>query len=86
MLREIAFFGANNSRVWFLGGNSDAMHASSASVSANLFPMLGVHPALGRGFAERDSAGSVAPGDAHAILLSDAAWLTRFGDDAAIVG
>src|SRR5580704_16145482 len=35
-LSEIAFFGSNNSRVWFLGGNGDAMHVSSASVSANL--------------------------------------------------
>jgi hypothetical protein len=86
MLREIAFFGANNGRVWFLGGNGDAIHVSSALVSANLFPMLGVHPALGRGFVERDSAGSVAPGDAHAILLSDAAWRTRYGADTAIVG
>ena len=41
---------------------------------------------MGRGFAERDSGGSVAPGDAHAILLSDAAWRTRYGADAAIVG
>jgi predicted permease len=86
MLREIAFFDANNGRVWFLGGNGDAMHVSSASVSANLFPMLGVHPALGRGFVERDSGGSVAPGDAHAIVLSDAVWRTQYGADPAIAG
>jgi predicted permease len=85
-LREIAFFGSNNSRVWFLGGNGDAMHVSSASVSANLLPMLGVHPVLGRGFVVGDSGGSVAPTDVHSILLSDAAWRTRYGADEAIVG
>ena len=85
-LEEVAFFGSNSSKVWFLGGNDNAMHVSSASVSANLFPMLGIHPALGRGFAANDSGGSVAPGDAHAILLSNAAWRTQYGADAAIVG
>ncbi len=86
ILEEVAFFRSNSSKVWFLGGNDDAMHVSSASVSANLFPMLGVHPALGRGFAAGDSGGPVAPGDAHTILLSDAAWRTQYGTDAAIVG
>lgn len=85
-LEEVAFFGANSSKVWFLGGNDNAMHVSSASVSANLFPMLGVHPVLGRSFIPNDSGGSVSPADAHTILLSDAAWRTRYGADAAIVG
>lgn len=86
LLEEVAFFGSNSGKVWFLGGNENAMHVSSASVSANLFPMLGVHPALGRSFDPNDSGGSVAPADAHTILLSDAAWRTQYGADAAIVG
>ena len=45
-----------------------------------------MHPALGRGFVELDGGGSVAPDDAHAILLSDAAWQAQYDADPAIVG
>ena len=44
--------------------------------------MIGVQPALGRPFSERETV----PGDADVVLLSDGVWLRRFGADPEIVG
>ncbi len=82
----ISFYDENNRRVWFLDGKNGTVHVSSASISANLFPMLGLQPVLGRGFLPQDSGGSVKPSDAHAVLLSDAVWREDFGADPAVVG
>ncbi|HEY2017465.1 MAG TPA: ABC transporter permease [Bryobacteraceae bacterium] len=57
---------------------AEALEVHAAFVSPALFPMLGVTPASGRGFAARE--------DAHAALLSRALWLRRFGGDPAIAG
>jgi predicted permease len=81
-----SFYDENNRRVWFLDGKNGTVHVSSASISANLFPMLGVEPALGRGFLPQDSGGAVKRDDAHTILLSDAAWREDFGADPGVVG
>jgi len=51
-------------------------------VSWNLFDVLGVHPALGRGFDARDAA----PGAPPTVILSEPAWRTRYGSDPALVG
>ncbi|HSS47505.1 MAG TPA: ABC transporter permease [Thermoanaerobaculia bacterium] len=52
------------------------------AVSASLFPLLGVKPALGRVFrADEDQPG--APG---VVLLSDEIWKRRYNSDPAIVG
>ena len=82
----ISFYDEDNSRVWFLDGKNGTVHVSSASVSANLFPVLGLKPALGRGFLLKDAGGSVKSDDAHAILLSDAVWREDFGGDPNVVG
>ena len=55
---------------------------SGRAVSPNLFALLGVRPALGRGF-ETDDALAGAP---RTVVLSDALWRRRFGADSAIVG
>src|SRR5262245_36961220 len=53
-----------------------------ASVSANLFPTLGVAPILGRNFLpEEEQAGA-----ADVVLLSYGVWRRRFGGDSSIVG
>jgi putative ABC transport system permease protein len=50
-------------------------------VSANYFTVLGVNPALGRGFTwseERE--------DASVAIISDAVWRRRFQADPAVLG
>ena len=51
-------------------------------VSANIFEVLGVSPALGRGFA----AGEDRPDAERTMVLSHAAWLRQFGGTADIIG
>jgi len=72
--------------VWFRSafvmGGEPAENVWAMRVSANLLPMLGVEPALGRGFTaeeERRGAGLVA-------LISDALWRRRFGADGGVLG
>jgi putative ABC transport system permease protein len=55
---------------------------AGARVSANLFPLLGIRPALGRTFTEEEDR----PGAERAVLLTYGAWRGRFGGDPAILG
>ena len=58
-----------------------AIQVPGEIVSWDLFPLLGVQPALGRGFRPEEER----PG-AHVTVLSHALWTNRFGRDPAIVG
>jgi len=51
-------------------------------VSANLLPMLGATPAIGRIFTEDENR----PGQGNVAVLSDSLWRRRFGEDPAILG
>lgn len=51
-------------------------------VSWNLFSLLGVTPAIGRGFLEEEDQ----PGRNRVVILSDATWRHRFGGDHSVVG
>jgi predicted permease len=63
-------------------GEGDPERVEGASISWNLFPFLGIKPALGRTFhEEEDRVG--APG---AVLLSHELWMRRFNGDPGIVG
>jgi len=53
-----------------------------ARITQNLFPALGVAPALGRNFLPEEDR----PGRGQAIILSDSLWKTRLGADPNIVG
>lgn len=65
-----------------LVGYGDPQRLVGASVSPNLFSVLGVSAAIGRMFApDEDQAGR-----ANVVLLSDALWRAQFGGDRAIVG
>ncbi len=69
----------------FLEGKTGTVPVESYRVSANLFDVLGVAPALGRDF--RGGSESFAKsGDANGVVLSDSAWREMFGADAGIVG
>ena len=83
-LQEIAFYSSTN-HISFLDGTTGSARVIAPQVSANLFAVLGVHPAMGRGF-EGQSDGSVLAGEAHNIILSDSVWRTTYGNDPNILG
>src|SRR5213082_2761516 len=65
-----------------LSGAGDATRLPGARASATFFAVLGVQPALGRGFTpEEDEAGND-----RVVILSDRLWRARFNGDPAIVG
>ena len=51
-------------------------------VSANLFPVLGVTPSLGRAFRPEEQV----PGSQRVVILSHEVWRTRFDSDPSILG
>jgi predicted permease len=59
----------------------DPQRVASAEVTAEVFPLLGVHPALGRW-----AGGDNAVVDAATVLLSDGLWQSRFGADPRVLG
>jgi putative ABC transport system permease protein len=60
----------------------DPVRVSAIEVSANFFKVLGVGPALGRGFSPDPLH---VPGQS-AVVISDRLWRTRYASDPAIVG
>jgi predicted permease len=65
-----------------LTGSGDPERLLAARISANLLPLLGVSPAIGRGFTEEEDE----VGNETVVLLSDALWRRQFGADPSIVG
>ena len=61
----------------------DSTPAFGQLVSGNYFSMLGVGAALGRPLLASDA---MTPGSGAVIVLSHAAWRSRFGGDSSIVG
>jgi predicted permease len=64
------------------GGQGDPQRIDGASLTADLLPTLGVHPAMGRLFTEQDDRDS-APGT---VILSYGLWQEQFGGDPPILG
>src|SRR5947209_4837523 len=64
------------------GAGVEPERAQGARVTANLFQVLGVRPALGRGFLPEEEQF----GRHHVVLLSHALWQRRYGGDRQIVG
>jgi putative ABC transport system permease protein len=65
-----------------LVGGGEPERLQGARFSPNLLSVLGVAPAIGRGF----SADEDRPGRDQVVLLSDGLWRRRFGADTSIVG
>jgi predicted permease len=65
-----------------LTGGAEPERIIGARVSADLFPLLGVAPALGRAFLpEEDQLGG-----SRAVILSHGLWQRRFDSDATLIG
>ncbi|HEX6096982.1 MAG TPA: ABC transporter permease [Thermoanaerobaculia bacterium] len=65
-----------------LSGGAQPEQLEGVRVSANVFTLLGVQPAMGRAF----SAEEEEHGRDTVVLLSDALWRRRFGADPNVVG
>ena len=64
-----------------LTGDGEPERLTAYKVTANFFPLFGVQPELGRGFATEDDR----PGAQKVAVLSHALWQTRYGGDRQIV-
>ncbi len=65
-----------------LTGDGQPERLIAGRVTANLFSVLGVQPAMGRMFLPEDDK----PGAPNVAVLSYGLWLRRFGSDASITG
>jgi putative ABC transport system permease protein len=80
--RSFSAVAASDESTVNLTGSGPAERYTQARVSANMFQLLGVRPALGRAFAPGEDAES-AP---RVVILSDGLWRSRFGADRSIIG
>jgi putative ABC transport system permease protein len=66
-------------------GSREPLHLQGAVVSAQLFSLLGVSPALGRSFLPaEDKPGAVNGNDP--VILSDSLWRREFGGELSVLG
>ena len=65
-----------------LTGDGDPQRLGGARISANFLALLGVQPAIGRGFTANDDT----PGSDRVVILGDAFWRRQYGADRSIVG
>lgn len=66
-------------------GAGEPLHLPGAVVSAQLFPLLGTTPAIGRSFyPEEDNPATVSGADP--VILSAGLWRREFGSDTSVVG
>src|SRR5437868_3319460 len=70
-----------NQSVSTLTDGSEATHVQGETVSADLFPLLGIQPVLGRTFLPNEDE----PGN-RVVILSHGLWQRRFGADRDIIG
>ena len=65
-----------------LSGGDEPLRVTGADVSADLFPLLGVPPHLGRVFTAEEEK----PGAAAVVVLSYEFWQSRYAGDRSVVG
>ena len=84
-LHDFAFSGGAFSGGQYLITKHAALEVYAVSVTSNLFHVLGVQPALGRGFLPQKP--SFSPGrNTGSIILSNAVWKSEFNSDPHILG
>ncbi len=79
---SFADLGIQGARSMTLTDGEEPERILAATVSANLFTLLGVEPALGRQFREDEDR----PGAPPVIMLSDELWKRRYNGDPSVVG
>ena len=65
-----------------LTGDGLPEQIEGVTISASIFPMLGVNPVLGRTFTSDEEQ----PGKTHVAVISEGLWRRRFGADPNIIG
>ena len=65
-----------------LTGNDNPEELTVQNVTDGFLPIVGVSPAIGRGFTEAESVDR----NAAVVILSDGLWRRRFGADPAVIG
>src|SRR5215813_45665 len=65
-----------------LSGGSEPEFVTGVRVSADFFRVLGVNPAIGRGFTKEEDS----PNGERVVILSHGLWERRFGADPAMAG
>lgn len=71
-----------NERTFNLTSDGEPERVEAERISANLFPLLGVQPQIGRNFLEQEDA----DGRDRVVLLSDSLWRSRFHGDPNVLG
>lgn len=66
----------------FLSGTGEPERINGIKATANLLPMLGMHPQVGRLFSAQEDS----PSGERVVLLTDRLWHRKFHSDLAIVG
>jgi putative ABC transport system permease protein len=79
--RAFSDMAAIRERNFILTGRGEPERLYGARVSVNLFPLLGVQPALGRAFLPEEDAS----GRERVVLISHDLWSTRFGADPGVI-
>jgi len=80
--RSFQSIGLVSSEVRTMTGLSRPEEAQCLDVTAEILPMLGVEPELGRWFSGKDDA----PGHPPTMVLMHGWWHTRFGGDSSVIG
>jgi putative ABC transport system permease protein len=80
--RSLAHVAAYSPTTAFITGGEEPERVRGVVASADLFPLLGVQPAVGRVFTREDDK----PGGRRTVVLSHGLWQRRFGSDPKIVG
>jgi predicted permease len=65
-----------------LAAREQTMNGDGLLVSGSYFPLLGIHPALGRLISDEDDR---IPGESHVVVLSHAYWQAHFGRDPGVL-
>lgn len=73
---------AYSGRTFNLTGRGNPEEFRGIQMTANMFPLLGVNPELGRNILPSEDR----PGANYAVILSHAVWMANFGGDTGVIG